>query len=59
MATMKKYGTPEKAEVFAGKEAAVINKHLAKTGKALSEFSEDELEAFQKDLDKAREKDEE
>lgn len=56
MASMKKYGTPEKAEVFVGDEAKVINKHLAKTGKTLSEFSEEELEAFNEDLEKAREK---
>lgn len=54
---MKKYTSPAKATVFTGQAAEVVNKHLAKTGKALSEFNEDELIAFNQDLEKAEEKD--
>lgn len=52
---MKKYGTPEKAEVFAGEEATVINRHLARVGKALSEFSQEEIDALNKDLGRVSE----
>ena len=55
---MKKYTTPEKAEVFSGKEATVVNKHLAKHGKAVSDFSDEEREALYADLEAVREKDE-
>lgn len=51
---MKKYTSPEKLEVFSGEEATVVNKHLAKTGKAVSDFSDEEKEAFLSDLEKVR-----
>jgi hypothetical protein len=48
---MKKYGNPEKVEVFSGEEATVVNTHLARTGKALTDFTDEEREAFHKDLE--------
>ena len=57
--SMKKYTSPEKMEVFHGEEAVVLNKHLKRTGKAVSDFSEEELADFNSDLEKVREKAEE
>ncbi len=54
--TMKKYTSPEKVEVFYGDEAAVVNKHLKRVGKAVSDFSDEEKEALSADLEKVREK---
>lgn len=51
---MKKYTSPEKIEVFYGEEAAVVNKHLAKLGKAVSDFTDEEKEALQADLEAVR-----
>jgi len=54
--SMKKYTTPEKAEVFYGEEAAVVNRHLKRVGKAVSDFSDEEKEALSNDLEKVRER---
>jgi len=54
--SMKKYTSPEKVEVFYGEEAAVVNRHLKRVGKAISDFSEEEKEALSADLEKAQEK---
>ena len=51
---MKKYTTPEKLEVFSGEEATVVNKHLSKTGKAVSDFNEEERDAFLTELESVR-----
>ncbi len=48
---MRKYGNPEKLKLFRGEEARVLNEHLAKTGKAVSDFSEEEKDALQTDLE--------
>jgi hypothetical protein len=59
--TMKKYTKGEgKTEVLRGDEAVVLNEHFQRTGKRqLSEFSEDELSAFNADLDEVSEPSEE
>lgn len=53
---MKKYTQSEgKLEVLRGREANVLNDHFSKTGKfAVSDFSDDEREALNADLDAAR-----
>ena len=52
---MRKYSQGEgNLEVLRGEEAVVINKHLAKTGKAVSDFSDDERTALHADLDAVR-----
>jgi len=52
---MRKYAQGEgEVEVLRGEEAVVVNEHLAKTGKAVSDFDEKEREAFRSDLDKVR-----
>jgi len=52
---MKKYTSPAEVTVFTGKEAEVVNDHLAKHGKAVSEFEEQELKDLSDDLEAARE----
>ncbi len=54
--SMKKYTSPEKMEVFHGEEAVVLNRHLKRTGKAVSDFNEEELKSFTEDLESVREK---
>lgn len=54
--SMKKYTSPEKLEVFHGEEAVVLNRHLKRTGKAVSEFSDEERESFLSDLETVRER---
>jgi hypothetical protein len=50
--TMKKYAQGEgKLDIFRGPEAEVVNRHLAKTGKSLEDFSEEERKAFHEELD--------
>jgi len=50
---MKKYGSPSKLTVFTGEEVNVVDEAFQKTGKtAVSEFSEEELDDLQKELDK-------
>jgi len=56
---MKKYTSPEKIDVFYGKEAVVVNRHLGKVGKPISDFSDEEKEALSADLEKVREPEEE
>lgn len=51
---MKKYGDAQPAELFVGEEARVVNDHLRKTGKAVSDFSEGELAALNADLENVR-----
>lgn len=52
---MKKYAQGEgDVEVLRGEEAVVVNEHLAKTGKAVSDFNEKERKAFFNDLEKVR-----
>lgn len=56
---MRKYSQGEgNLEVLRGEEAVVVNKHLAKTGKAVSDFTDDERAALHADLDAVRGKDE-
>lgn len=53
--TMQKTGDAEKLEVLVGKEAQVLNKHMAKLGKyKVSDFSKDEKDALTADLEAAR-----
>lgn len=52
---MRKTGGPEKIEVLRGKEAVVLNEHLAKTGKSLEDFTKKEREELHADLDEVRE----
>ena len=52
---IKKYGDAERADVFRGKEATVVNQHIKKLGKAVSDFSEEELNALNKDLEEVQE----
>lgn len=47
---MKKYGQNEPLEVFRGKEAAVVNDHMQKVGKAVSDFDSEQLDALRADL---------
>jgi hypothetical protein len=58
---IKKYADAEgELEVLRGKEAQVINEHFSKTGKrTVSDFSEQEREDLNKDLEAAREEDKE
>lgn len=51
---MKKYGDNEKAEVFTGREANVVSEHLQRVAKPISEFSKEEKEALQADLEQVR-----
>jgi hypothetical protein len=51
---MEKYGDAAPAEIFTGKQAAVVNDHLRRHGKALSDFTEDERKALDVDLDNAK-----
>lgn len=51
---MQKYGDNQPAEVFVGEEAVVVSSHLQRTGKALSDFSEEERNALDEDLAKFR-----
>lgn len=54
---IKKYATGEgELEVLRGEEAVVVQSHLSKTGKAVSDFSDEERKALHKDLDKVRPK---
>jgi hypothetical protein len=55
---MKKYTSPAEVKVFTGVEAEVVNKHLSKNAKAVSDFNEDELSDLQSDLEGAREQEE-
>jgi hypothetical protein len=52
---MKKYSQGEGSlEILRGDEAVVVNEHLSKTGKAISDFSDEERKALHSDLDKVR-----
>lgn len=53
--TLQKIGQPEQAEVFRGREATIVNSHMAKTGKAVSEFDQDELQSLNSELESVRE----
>jgi hypothetical protein len=54
---MKKYSQGEgNLEVLRGEEAVVVNEHLSKTGKAVSDFNENERQALHADLDRVRPK---
>lgn len=52
---IQKYGQNEPAEVFRGREAAVVNDHMQRVGKAVSEFDENELDSLNNDLESVRE----
>lgn len=58
--SMRKYADGEgKLEVLRGREANALNAHMERLGKfSVSDFSDDEREALQADLEKAREEDE-
>jgi len=56
---MKKTGDAVKAVVFSGEEAVVLNEHLQKQGKALSDFTDKQREALDSDLEAVRPKAEE
>ena len=52
---IKKYAESEgKLTVLRGDEAAVLSNHISKTGKKVSDFSEDELKALNDELDSVR-----
>lgn len=52
---MQKFGDSEQAEVFRGREAAVVNAHMQRLGKAVSEFDDNEKQALQSELEGVRE----
>lgn len=53
--SMQKTGDAEKIEVLKGEEAQVLNKHMSKLGKyKVSDFSKEEKEALQSELDSVR-----
>lgn len=52
--TLKKYGDNEQAEIFVGREAEVVNRHLQRVAKPVSEFSDEEKQELQADLEKVR-----
>jgi hypothetical protein len=56
---MKKTGDAVPAEVFTGEEAVVLNTHLQKRGKALSDFTDNQRDELEADLAKVRETQEE
>lgn len=48
---MRKTGDASKIDVaYFGEEAGIVNRHLSKTGKSVTEFSADEKEALDRDL---------
>lgn len=52
---MKKYAEAEgNLEVLRGREAQVMNDHLQRVGKAVSDFDTEEKKALQVDLEQAR-----
>lgn len=52
---MQKFGDNQHAEVFQGKDAEIVNRHMAKTGKAVSDFDQDELQSLNSELESVRE----
>lgn len=52
---MQKFGDAEQAVVFRGREAEVVNAHIVKHGKAVSEFSDDERAVLDAELEAVRE----
>lgn len=53
--TMRKTGDAEKVGVaYFGEEAGIVNEHLQKTGKSVVDFSADEKEALDRDLQSFR-----
>jgi hypothetical protein len=56
---MKKTGESEKLEVvYTGREASVVHDHLLKTGKALSDFDNEERAALDSDLESVKDESE-
>lgn len=53
--TLQKTGDNQPAEVFRGKEAEVVNRHMQRTGKAVSDFGPDELQRLNIELESVRE----
>lgn len=53
--TLRKTGQPEQFEVFRGREASIVNSHVQRTGKAVSEFDQDELQLLTTELESVRE----
>lgn len=51
---MKKTGDAVPAEVFSGEEAVVLNEHLQKRGKALSDFTDKQRAELDEDLASVR-----
>lgn len=52
---IKKYAQGEgDLEVLRGEEAVVVQSHLAKTGKAVTDFNDEEREALHEDLDRVK-----
>lgn len=47
----KKYGETAKLEVVPEQEVKVIEAHIAKTGKLIKDFSDEEREELYRDLD--------
>ena len=48
---MRKTGDASKIDVaYFGEEAGIVNEHLQRVGKSVSDFSAEEQEALQKDL---------
>ena len=57
---MRKTGDAEKVGVaYFGEEAGIVNEHLQKTGKSVVDFSADEREDLEKDLQAFRASNEE
>jgi hypothetical protein len=52
---IKKYGDAQPADVFVGSEAGIVSSYIQKIGKPLSEFSDVEKDALNRDLEAARE----
>lgn len=52
---LQKFGDAESAEVFRGREAAVVTSHMQRLGKAVSDFDDNEKQALQAELESVRE----
>ena len=52
---LQKFGDSSPAEVFRGKEASVVNRHMRRLGKAVSDFDQSEKDQLQAELEEVRE----
>lgn len=54
---IQKYGDAEQADVFHGREAQVVNVHMQRHGKAVSEFSQEQKATLDAELEQLRAED--